>query len=279
MSPSTITVVKADGTSENFDQSKLQESLKNSGADDSTSFEIAEHVSHELVSGMTTADIYRHAFSVLRSKQRNAAARYSLRRSLSALGPTGFPFEKFVGELLKRKGYTVLLDQIVQGKCIDHEMDVVAWDMNRLIMVEAKYHHELAYKSDIKVALYVKARFDDLFQTEFSFGHTRKLNEAWLITNTKFTDKALRYAECAGVKLLGWNYPATGNLHDLIEETGVHPITCLTTISDGQKRMLMEHGIVLCESIRTEKQKLLSFGFDEHLIAQVEAESNALCPS
>ena len=120
MSPSDIEVIKIDGKKERFDQSKLQESLRRSGASELVASEVAAHVGHELVNGMTTSDIYRHAFSVLKNKQKKASARYSLRRSLLALGPTGFPFEKFIGEIFKKKGFSVLLDQMVQGKCVEH---------------------------------------------------------------------------------------------------------------------------------------------------------------
>lgn len=274
----TVQIVKADGTSESFDRQKLSESLRKSGASERVALEVAAHVERELVSGMTTTDIYHHAFSVLRAEQKKASARYSLRRSLLALGPTGFPFERFVAEIFNRKGFSVLVDQMVQGKCVDHEMDIVAWNREKLLMIEAKYHHELAYKSDVKVALYVKARFDDLYLAEFNYGNQRRLDEGWLITNTKFTEKAILYGECSGVRLLGWNYPQTGNLHDLIEATGLHPVTCLTTLSEGQKRTLMEQGIVLCESVRSEKAKLRSLGFGERLIEEAEAESNLLCP-
>lgn len=279
MSSPDIEVIKIDGTKERFDQAKLQESLRRSGASERVASEVAAHIGRELVNGMTTSDIYRHAFSVLRDKQKKASARYSLRRSLLALGPTGFPFEKFIGEIFKKKGFSVLLDQMVHGRCVEHEMDIVAWNNEKLIMAEAKYHHELAYKSDLKVALYVKARFDDLYAAaSLTYGNRTKLDEGWLITNTKFTEKAIRYAECNGVKLIGWNYPEKGNLHDLVEETGVHPVTCLTSLSEGQKRALMEQGIVLCESIKSEKVKLRSLGFDEQLIAEMEAESKILCP-
>lgn len=278
MQENDIFVVKSNGERERFSFEKLRNSLKHSGAKPELAEEVSGHIEREVVNGMTTDEIYRHAFSILHSKERVTAVRYSLRRSLLALGPTGFPFEKFIAEVYKRKGFSVLTDQTVQGKCIDHEMDVVMWNSEKLMMVEAKYHHELAYKCDVKVVLYVKARFDDLYNAEFSYGSRKKLDEGWLITNTKFTEKAVQYAECSGVRLLGWNYPAKGNLHHLIEETGLHPVTCLTTLSEGQKRTLMEQGIVLCESIRSEKAKLRSLGFDERLIEETESESNLLCP-
>src|SRR3989338_7792844 len=261
-----IFIVKSNGERERFSFDKLEASLVRSGANTELAKEVTAHVEKEAVNGMTTGDIYRHAFSILHARERSAAVRYSLRRSLLALGPTGFPFEKFVGEVLKRRGYQVLLDQTLLGHCVDHEMDIVAWNAEKLMMIEAKYHHELAYKSDVKVVLYVKSRFDDLYAASFSYGNRTKLDEGWLITNTKFTDKAIKYAQCSGVKLVGWNYPERGNLHDLIATAGIHPITCLTTLSFGEKQTLMEQGIVLCEDFIAQKAKLKALGWGDEQI-------------
>jgi Holliday junction resolvase-like predicted endonuclease len=229
---------------------------------------------------MSTTDIYRHAFAILRQSARHAANRYSLRRSLLSLGPTGFPFERFIAELFKRKGYETLVDQVVKGRCVEHEIDIVAWNSEKLIMVEAKFHNEAQYKSDLKVALYVKARIDDLADASFSYGgRERALNEGWLVTNTKFTDKAISYGECAGVRLLGWNYPRTANLHELIQETGMVPITCLTTISEREKQTLLEAGVILCSDLREGKERLRSLGLPEETISEVTLESEPLCPT
>lgn len=277
MSEQEILVVKSNGVRERFSFEKLQDSLKHSGATDELAEDVSNHIRKEIVNGMSTDDIYRHAFAFLHAKERGTAVRYSLRRSLLELGPTGFPFEKFIAEVYKHRGFSTLLDQTVQGKCVDHEVDVVAWNDSKLIMAEAKYHHELAYKSDVKVVLYIKARFDDLYASTFSYGGHKKLDEGWLITNTKFTDKAIQYAECSGVRLMGWNYPTKGNLHQLIEETNLHPITSLTTLSTGQKRVLMENGIVLCESVRKETQKMKDLGIEDHVIKVASEESDTLC--
>lgn len=272
-----IQILKSSGLKEIFSPDKLKESLRHTGAQSHVVDEVARHVEKELVSGMSTDDIYRHAFSVLRARERRAASRYSLRRSLLSLGPTGFPFEKFIAEIYKRKGFTTLLDQTVQGKCVDHEMDVIAWNQEKLLMVEAKYHHELAYKSDVKAVLYLKSRFDDLREGSYRYGDKTRLDEGWLITNTKFTEKAISYAECVGMRLLGWNYPKSANLHHLIDETGLQPITCLTSLSEREKQLLLEKGIVLCESVR-DREKIQSLGFGEELINRAVNESNILCP-
>jgi len=63
-----------------------------------------------------------------------------------------------------------LTDQKVRGKLVEHEIDVVAWNEEKLIMVEAKFHNQLGVKTDLKVILYVKERFDDLSAVTFDYG-------------------------------------------------------------------------------------------------------------
>jgi hypothetical protein len=251
---SQIFVVKSTGEKELFDPKKLVSSLKKAGAGDSHANEIVAHIGNELMSGMTTSEIYRHAFELLRKVARPAAARYSMKRAIAELGPNGFPFEKFVAELFKARGFDAVTDQIVQGHCVEHEIDVVAWRDKgmggELVMVEAKFHNEPGLKSDIKVALYVKARFDDLKEREYDYGDKKRKLTSWqLITNTKFSDRAIAYAECQELSLIGWNYPAKGNLEDLINESGLHPLTSLTTLSQTEKRLLLEEGLVLCKQL------------------------------
>lgn len=201
--------------------------------------------------GMSTAIIYAKAFELLRSANlHHAAARYSIRRALADLGPNGYPFEKFVAEIFKAWGFETTTDITVMGHCVQHEVDVVAWKDDRLEMVEAKFHNEFGLKSDLKVALYVKARFDDLRGQRFAFGgKERILSKGWLVTNTKFTTEAIKYAECAGLHLIGWNYPHTGNLHHLIEEFSLYPFTILASVDGETRKNLFQQGVVLCRDL------------------------------
>ena len=219
-----IFIVKSDGMRQEFDAQKLVASLAKAGASEDAREKISRHIGGEIKNGMSTGDIYHHAFELLRKSEKPVAERYSLKRALAALGPTGFPFEHFIADIFKAQGFETTTDQIVRGKCTSHEMDVVAWKDGELIMAEAKFHHEFGMKSDVKVALYVKARFDDLRSQMFSYGgKERALTKGILVTNTHFTDKAIEYSMCAGVALVGWNYPGSGNLHDMIIESGVYP--------------------------------------------------------
>lgn len=276
MSP--IYVVKSTGEQEAFEPQKLVSSLRKAGAAKEQAEDILRHIEHELVSGMTTSEIYRHAFSFLRHSAQPAAARYSMKRAIADLGPNGFPFEKFIAEIFKAHGYEAVTGQIVQGHCVEHEVDVVAWKGAELVMVEAKFHNEPGMKSDLKVALYIKARWDDLKDQKFDYGgKSRKVTHFQLFTNTKFTDRAIQYAECQGLSLIGWNYPRKGSLEDLVSDTGLHPLTSLTTLTHTEKRTLLDAGLVLCKQVAERKDQLESFGIPENKIKQVLAEVEHLC--
>jgi hypothetical protein len=247
-----VYVTKATGEKELFVPEKLLNSLVRSRADEDVARQVVEQVVKDLQPEVSTKQIYKHAFDILERDFQPAAARYSLRKSIMEMGPTGFPFESLVAEIFRHKGFETKTDVMVQGKCVEHEIDIIAWSKEKLIMCEAKFHNELGIKSDLKIALYVNARWEDINGAVFeSFGATpsngRKLDEGWLITNTKFSERAIEYAKCRKMILVGWNYPEQGNLHDLIEEAELHPITCLRSISAGEKKALMAAGIVLCK--------------------------------
>lgn len=273
-----VFIVKAGGERELFNRDKLFNSLYRVGADAQTASKIVAHIDSEVRDGMSTHDIYSHAFYLLHKMQKPLALKYSLRRSLMDFGPSGFPFEKFIGEIWRRKGYTVENDITVKGYCTEHEIDVVAWNENKLVMTEVKFHNELGVKSDLKVALYVKARYEDLEEVTFNFGKVRKLDEGWLVTNTKFTSSAIEYAQCQGLRIIGWNYPIKGNLQDMIEDSGLHPLTCLTTLNKSEKRDLMEQGLVLCNNLEHSTRSLERLGITHERIPQIIEESKMLCP-
>lgn len=270
-------VTKAGGHKEPFNAEKLVGSLRRAGASSQTIERIMTRVQDDLDEGMTTHSIYKHAFLVLRKFERPVAARYSLRRALADFGPTGFPFEDFISELFKARGFETAVRQNVKGSCTSHEVDVVAWNENKMLMVEAKFHNQFTIKTDLKVILYVKARFDDLSLGVFDYGRSRPLDEGWVITNTKFSHHAIEYGECAGVRMLGWNYPEKGNLQDLVNDFGLHPISCLLSLTRSQKEILLAHNIVLCKDVVHRKAELLSYGFSSSAVTQIITEAEMVC--
>ncbi len=268
-------ITKINGEKEEFDRTKLIGSLRRAGVGEDLISDIVMHIEAELSSAMTTRDIYSHAYTLLAKKEKKAAAKYSMRRAVLDLGPSGFPFEQLVANIYKAKGYSVSTDGYVKGHCAEHEIDIIAHNEDELIMLEAKFHNQDGVKSDLKVALYVKARFDDLSNADFSFGGiNRKLTKGILITNTKFTHTAVEYAKCAGLNIIGWNYPHEYNLQDMIQESGLHPITCLNNLSKKDKSLLLEKNIVLLKELLENRKELATIGVDrekqKHVIDEIE---------
>lgn len=272
-----ITITKADGTKQLFEEEKLVSSLRRVGTPIQVIDEIVDDVERGMKNGVSTADIYRRAFELLRKHSHHTATKYSIRRAMLELGPDGFPFEKFVARVFQIWGYKTVTDQNLLGSCVEHEVDIVAWKSDDLAMIEAKYHNEFTLKSDLKVALYVKARFDDLADKIFEYGGIkRKLTERYLFTNTKFTDKAIAYGNCSGLKLIGWNFPEKGNLHDIIGQNGLHPITCISSLTRGQKHDLIGRNVLVCIDIIGNPGVLNEIGVKGDTIEKVLTEVQAI---
>ena len=275
----TVNIVKASGEIEPFSEQKLRRSLEKVDAPPALIADVVEHVKSELKEGMRTSEIYSHAFSLLKKKEHFTASRYSIKKALLELGPSGYPFEKIVAELLKFDGYAVETGKITQGHCISHEVDVTARRDNHHVLVECKFHNRAGYKTDVKVALYVNARFWDIKKhIQKKSGQNKDNLEAWLVTNTKLSSDAIRYSECVGIRAIGWDYPYDGrNLQNLLEESGLLPITCLTGLSRTQKKELLRRGFVICREIAEKEEILRSIGLSNNRIVKVLKEVRELC--
>lgn len=245
----SFTVIKTDGTPEAFEAHKLKQSLLKSGATPSEVESIVSEVESIMYDGMKTQEIYRHAFELLRSSETTVAARYSLRRALFNLGPTGFPFEDFLSRLFTFEGYKTRTRIILQGHCAEHELDVAAYKDDHSFVAEAKFHSQPGMKSDLQVVLYSFARLHDLRDTKICFEDICGIKELMVVTNTKFTSAAEKYAMCSGLKLLSWDFPKENNLHDRIQRSGLYPVTVLQTLSTSQKRILIDKGIIVCTDL------------------------------
>lgn len=272
-------IIKGDGVREPFNRDKLRESLIHSGTTAILADNIVDQIEPKIKDGDSTSDIYKAAYSILNKKEKKSAARYSIRRSLLTLGPTGFPFEDFIAEVLKAKGYQTLTRKLLKGKCVEHEVDVVAYNKNELLIIEAKFHNELGAKSDTKVVLYIKSRFDDLESEIVNVGgKKRKMTRGVLITNTKFTNNAKKYVKCVGTfDAISWSYPPKGNLYDLIIETGIFPTTSVSILSKRQKRNLVDRGLVNCNSLKDNVPIMREVGINEVTIKKVVENIDMIC--
>jgi Restriction endonuclease len=273
-----IKILKASGDRVDFNADKLKQSLENSGAGINIIASILREVDEILYDGISTKEIYKKAFSLLRKYSRPVAAKYKLKKAIMELGPTGFPFEKFVGVILQQQGFVTNVGVIVQGHCINHEVDVVAQKDSKHFMIECKFHRTSGRHCDVKIPLYIQSRFKDVEkQWKKRPGHDTKFHQGWIFTNTRFTSDAIKYGNCAGLKLISWDYPKTGSLKQRIDIAGLHPITCLTTISKTEKQKLLELNVVLSKDICEKPDILHEIGVKINRHKRILSESHELC--
>ena len=174
---SSIKIVKYSGDIVDFNVEKLINSLRRSKANEELIQQIVEQVKAELYDGITTKKIYQMAFKMLKGKSRVSASRYKLKKAIMELGPTGFPFEKFVGKILEQEGFQAEIGVIVQGHCVQHEVDVAALKDNKHYMIECKYHSDQGRTCNVKIPLYIQSRFLDVEkQWEKQPGHQTKFH-------------------------------------------------------------------------------------------------------
>lgn len=270
-------ITKANGEREKFNLKKLNRSLYKAGADTATRKEITDYIFQ--ARPKTTTEIYKQAMQLLRKEKYSPiATKYNMKQALMNFGPAGFPFEKYVAHLLHQLGYETTVDTIVKGACISHEIDIIAQKDNQHVVIECKFHHAPGLRSDVKVALYSKARFDDILQA-LKLKETKRhhVHEPWIITNTKFTSTAIAYSKCAQIRLIGWSYPEKGNLPDLIDQFALHPITALPSLTAQQKQQLLAKGIVLCRQAAKNPAAFRSVGISDRMISRLTAEAAAVC--
>ena len=275
-----IKVKKASGIVEDLNPNKLRGSLIRSGADREQANSIIETIIEEIPPHTTTKKIYSLARKYLRQINHASGLRYSLKKALFRLGPSGYPFEKYIGEILKNYDYSVEIGSIMNGKCVKHEIDVFAVNKNEVLAVECKYRNSGGSTTDVKTAMYVHSRFRDL-ESVIKTAYPGKSFRGMLITNTRFTTDAIQYAECTGMHLKSWRYPETGGLQEMVETKKLYPVTVISGVKSGLIKTLFDNNIILLKDLagmKIEKiMKMLSLNERKAKILKQQADELCLC--
>lgn len=247
-------IIKADGKKEQYDEEKISSSFIKAGASPEIATEATKTINKKVKDNTSTDEIYHRALSHLRVLEPRVALKYSLKRAIMDMGPEGFVFEKYIAKILREYGFVAEVGQILNGHCVNHEVDVVAKKESQVCMIECKYHNSRGIKSDIKTALYTHSRFLDIEKAyrEKDINNNTRF-EAWLVTNTKCTSDAIKYAGCVGLKILAWHYPKVENLEYFIETKKLYPISILSTITEKQRDILFDSDIILAKELGSYK--------------------------
>jgi len=259
-----IEVIKSSGKKARFSLDKLRNSLKHSGADHNLVEQILEKVKEELYEGISTHEIYNRAYALLKKNTSFFASKYKLKKAIYELGPTGFPFERFVAAILEYSGYVTLLDESLNGICVTHEIDVLAEKNGSVTVIECKFHSEEGRNCNVKIPLYIHSRYNDVkahWVTKKT--ESKTMDAGWVVTNTRFTEDAINYGKCAGLYLLSWDYPLNDGLKDRIDRLGLYPVTVSTLLSTREKQFLLSRDVVLCRQLWKEKFFLDHLGISQ----------------
>ncbi len=274
-----IHVKKGNGDKVIFDREKLKQALSFSGAAPEEQEKIALMVESRIYDGIPTKRIYQMAFDLLKKESYRNAGRYKLKNAIMEMGPTGFPFEVFVGKIFETMGYEVETGVIVQGKCVQHEVDVIARKPGEMIMIECKFHMESSSKSGVQVPLYIQSRYLDVKAAwEKQYG-TNLHYRGGVVTNTRFSEDAIQYGNCAGLVLISWDYPSDKGLKYWIDKTGLQPVTSLISLTKKDKQFLLDRGIVLCSQLEENKDLLKEMGATGFQVRKILNEAANLIAS
>lgn len=242
-----INVINYRGEKELFSPKKVYRSARRVGASASLAEEISKKIEKEAFPGIKTSQIFKRVKELLSEKKKNLALRFSLKEGMRRLGPTGYPFEKYAGSIFERNGFKVKLNRIISGHCCSYEIDFLAEKENVLYVGECKYRNLPGARVGSGTALSNYARFLDIEKGKSL--NSKKKVKSILVTNAKFTSKAIKYSKCVGVELLGWHYPRKEGLEKMIDKEKLYPITTLRSLRKDVSKVLVSKEIMLVQDL------------------------------
>jgi len=248
----SLYVINSRGDKELFSLQKVYRSARWAGASKELSRKIAKVIEKEVYSGIRTSEIFKKVKRLLRQKTPRVALRFNLKEGMRKLGPTGFPFEKFIGEIFRKLGFKVGINQHLPGSCLrDYEIDFLAEKGNLIYVGECKYRNFPGERVHSKDALASYARFLDILNGPFF--KTKKYRnfkiKTILVTNTKFTNRAKNYSDCVDIETLGWKVPRNKGLEYLIEKEKLYPVTILPSLNKYLKDIFVFEKMMLVEDV------------------------------
>jgi Holliday junction resolvase len=245
-------VTNAAGEKEPFSYKKIYRSAKRAGASGQFARKISDILFKEAYPGIKTSEIFKRIKELLHEELPQVALRFNLKEAMRRLGPTGFPFERYVAEILKSLGYQVKINQFLPGRCLpSYEIDFIAEKDNIIYVGECKYKHLFGERVHHVYTLANYARFLDILNGRYFKASRYRGREirTMMVTNTKFTSTTQDYARCVGIDLLGWNYPKDRGLERLIDQEGLYPVTILPALRGYLQDIFTKEKIVLVKDV------------------------------
>lgn len=251
-----LRVRKADGRLEPFHRWKVVRTCLRLKVPRGEVERIAEEILKEAYDGIPTQKILELIYEKVGRVRPALKHALDLREAISRLRPKP-DFEEFMRKVLSKMGYRVEGNIILEGRCVEHEVDGVAVKGEEVLLLEVKHHVNPHTYTGVSVFLEVWAELQDLIEGHRLGLHEYSFTNALIACNTKISAHAERYARCKGLKHIGWRYPRAMALEDIIEGHQLYPVTMLKGLGDRELERLGDAGlIVLKDLLNLDAEKL-----------------------
>ena len=241
-----MNVLNLQGQLEMFSKNKVFLSAKRAGASPELARQIAKDIESHVQEGTKTSDIYKLVKKGLHRQDKSSGYRFTLKQAIKDLGPSGFPFEKYIADIYRAHGYNVKTNVKIKGEYATHEVDFIARKNNEILVGECKFRKSSSDNIDLKTVLRVYARRIDIIGGIYFKGAPIK---PIIVTNSRFSTQVVKYANGHDIKLLGWRYPKDGGLEQMIEAEKLYPITILPSFRKGLMNDFYREGIMLAKDV------------------------------
>ena len=255
---------------EEYDSSKLLQTILRHGATEEEAKAVLVEIEKELYEGIKTREIMRLMDKNLERFLKPKPVKRDLRSAIGLMRSKP-DFEEYARRLLDAEGYRVITNQVIQGYCVTHEIDGVAFKDGKTFYVETKHHSTKHGFTPFAVTLAAKAKFDDI-----KHGYNEGLNEydfdrVIIICNTRLTDHASQYAECVGIEHIGWKAPHNDGIESIATRNNLYPVTILITLTKDEYGKLSDLGIItLNDFINNKKNVPIKDSRLKELVEEVE---------
>jgi Holliday junction resolvase-like predicted endonuclease len=265
-----VYVTKADGSKQPFDKQKIINTCLRLQATLEQAQSIADKIEARAYDGIPTKKILQMIFLYMKKYRPAIVYQIDLRQAIAMLRSKP-DFEIFAAKLFEAMGYVVETNLIIQGKCVEHEIDVVARKEEEVILVEVKHHVNHHTYSGLDVFLQLNSTLEDLIEGYEIGKNNFRFTKAILICNTKVSEHAKRYALCKGLEFIAWKFPPEKGLERIIEEYKLYPITFLKEIERREAYKLADVGIVTVKQLLDYTEKISrKTGINERRIRELQ---------
>ena len=241
-------VTKIDGSRRPFERENVIRTCMRLRASREIAEAVADKVESKLYDGISTKEILRMIYRYLAEHRPQVKHEVDLRKAICLLRSKP-DFEQYIVRLLTALGYNVLGPQIVRGRCVEHEIDAIAMKNNEAIYVEVKHHLWPHTYTGLDIFLQARATFEDL-AGGYQLGYNKvPFNRPMVVCNTKLSDHAKRYSNCAQVDHICWKSPQDNSLEKLIEDYRLYPITLMKTLDSKSQARLGDAGVLLLQEL------------------------------